>query len=254
MYDSGYIAHKETKPITYLHIPRTAGTTVRKAIGLYEENTSFALTGKTQVGNHPTAVEMVAYLGEDVWARNNVFAFIRNPWDRRLSEFYERSRYIPTRMGPDKKFLRLNDFNGWIRHWYNVWKFKFYYEPDLAHYKTTGFPLNAWTFITDEDGHLAVDFIGFYERLEFDFMVMCRYAGIGYNGLLDGFVFNRSIQKKKPYQYYYEEDTIKMVAEMDKEEIEYFGYDFEGVVDGNANSILARSWRQCDFDSRTEGL
>ncbi|MHA2389081.1 MAG: sulfotransferase family 2 domain-containing protein [Candidatus Hodarchaeales archaeon] len=247
-----------TKEFIRVHVPRVAGTTIGKLLGLLSPPLYFSSYShekydlRKKIGDHPTAVELKEELG-DLWNTSVSFAFVRNPWDRKVSEWCERKRY---RVGLYvDTIIAQQGFNHWVRYWYNKRHEK------TNHYHIGSYPLDGWSFITEDD-NIIVDFVGFYERLYVDFSALCRYLNIDYVKLVT-LETAKSLspedkkrrywhlckdrigkeRKKIPYQDFYDKDTIQMVAEMDAKEIEYFGYDFENVVDKKADSILARSWK-----------
>jgi S-methylmethionine-dependent homocysteine/selenocysteine methylase len=76
--------------------------------------------------------------------------------------------------------------------------------------------------VTDEQGHLIVDFIGRFENLEPDFQQICNKLNI--KASLPS--LNTTVHKD--YKSYYNDKTRQMVAEHFKADIEFFGYTFEG--------------------------
>jgi hypothetical protein len=78
-------------------------------------------------------------------------------------------------------------------------------------------------FVTDDSGALIVDFIGRYERLDDDFMLVCEALNI--NASLP--FINRS--SHDDYRSYYDEESKMMIEEHFAEDIELFGYTFDGL-------------------------
>ena len=76
------------------------------------------------------------------------------------------------------------------------------------------------------------DFIGRYENLQQDFDHVCDSIGIPRRILPHA---NKS--RRKPYWKYYNTKTRDIVAEIFREDIEYFGYEFE---DGSREWGIAR--------------
>lgn len=261
MFDLKHL--NDLKPFIFVHIPRTAGTSILRTVGMYNRFANF-IAKENALGHHPTALQIEDYVTEDIFRDAEKAAFIRNPWDRRLSEFCDRKRYTERHMGFDKEYLLADDFNGWIKYWYDRQYQK------RGEYSTKTYPKSAWDFITNEDGNLIVNYVGYFERLEIDVVVMTRWIGLGYISLPDR-IFNHSedrydeqdllnyeyirtfeLTDKRPYQEFYEKDTAEMIAEMDSAEIDFFGYDFEGVVNEDANSVLAWAWRQCPTNASSK--
>jgi hypothetical protein len=146
--------------------------------------------------NHMPAEEAKALLNDDkVWRSYFKFAFERNPWDRQVSLYYQRYRSEDERP-PFATFIhsgrraRINNYD-----------------------------------IYSIGGEPTVDFLGRFETLEQDF----RHA-LGQVGLK----FNKSLPRAKatfrpnalPYRAYYEGETIAIVGDWYKREIDLLGYAF----------------------------
>ena len=76
-------------------------------------------------------------------------------------------------------------------------------------------------FVSDDNGHIIMDFIGRYESLETDFEQICARIGLGRIELPH---LNKSTNKN--YKDYYNERTKRIVEEWSKRDIETFGYEF----------------------------
>jgi hypothetical protein len=237
------------KEFVMVHIPRSAGTSMRRLLGLYKTggggkphiscHSHKIYDFRGELGDHPTAAQLRKKLG-NVWTTSVSFAFVRNPWDRRVSEWSERKRYKKFLHGEehvDANIVR-RGFNHWVHYWYNRQHEK------TNHYYIGTYPLDNWSFIAEDD-IIIVDFVGFYERLHTDFSALCRFLGIDHVALpsLKEAIKDPDAKRKWhismnrieggekiPYQDFYNKDSIQMVAEMDAKEIEYFGYDFEQVI------------------------
>ena len=74
--------------------------------------------------------------------------------------------------------------------------------------------------IADDSG-IVVDYVGRFENLEADFRVVCERIGLPPLKL-------PHIRKSchKDYRRYYDKKTIRTVAEVFKEDIRMFGYEF----------------------------
>ena len=63
----------------FLHLPKNAGTSI-------EGSLTGANDWKT-ADKHLTATESIEKFGQDVWREYFTFCFVRNPWDRLVSQF-----------------------------------------------------------------------------------------------------------------------------------------------------------------------
>ena len=67
-------------PFIFIHINKTAGTSIGNAIGL-------------PIKHHRTAREVIAAIGKDKWNTAYKFTLVRNPWDEVVSHYeYRRKR------------------------------------------------------------------------------------------------------------------------------------------------------------------
>lgn len=80
---------------------------------------------------------------------------------------------------------------------------------------------NSLDWVSDEEGHVLVDFIGRVENLQRDFDEICDRIGIKRRQLPHA---NRS--SHKPYHEYYNEESRDVVAERFQRDIDFFDYRF----------------------------
>jgi hypothetical protein len=66
-----------------------------------------------------------------------------------------------------------------------------------------------------------VNFIGKYENLKDDFKKICNKIGISTT------LPKLNVSKSKPYQEYYNDETIDLVRKTFQPDIKIFNYDFE---------------------------
>jgi len=133
------------------------------------------------------------------------FCFVRNPWDRLVSLFFYRSL--------NKQYKDFREF---------CLDFKDQEIEPIGLYNAR---LNSQfneqvSWITDEKGRLLVDFIGRFERLEEDFSRISRVLGVKAR------LPHRNRSDHSNYRKYYDEETIGIVRQRYKRDIEFFGYDF----------------------------
>src|SRR4029077_3159649 len=96
--------------------------------------------------DHRTAQEWKRALGDAAWERRFTFAFVRNPWDKVLSQYSFRLQRKDTALTAAGL-----DFNEWGRHAYGA--------PAPAFYGPKMFmPQADW--ICDESGRSLVDQVG----------------------------------------------------------------------------------------------
>jgi len=126
-------------------------------------------------------------------------AFVRNPWDRMVSNFEFKTK------GTDIIARNSNDsFEDFIR----------------AQFKSK--KNNQFDYICDLDGELNCDFIGRFESLAEDYLTVQEMIGIEPVALP---TLNAS-KRAKAYQDYYTLETKVLVANYYQKDIDSFGYTF----------------------------
>ena len=163
---------------------------------------------KYQTGGlqHLLAWQVREEVGSDIFNAYYKFAFVRNPWDRIVSQF----AYIQQR--PD-----LMDFLGMT----SDTEFKAYLE--LIRRKEHVQWMPQVRFLLDQDGSMLVDHIGRLETFNEDCVKIFDALGV-YTDRLPGHV-NRST--RKPFSSYYSDcESIDMVAKLFAEDINFLGYKF----------------------------
>ncbi len=160
------------------------------------------------------------------------FAFVRNPWDRLVSNYTATCR----KGGGDNGYPlvprdreRPEKFQEWAKAALGAeyWDVDCYRRPQCRHQRTTSDSMLSW--LTDEDGHLLVDFIGRFETLEADYSLALdkieQHCGKPVRRI--PFPIRRGVSSiGHPYSFYYNDETVELVRDHFKEDIEYFGYDF----------------------------
>ncbi len=126
------------------------------------------------------------------------FAFVRNPWDRLVSE-YEFIRRRPDH-GRHSKVMRMG------------------FEKYIV-YQSKRFDAHQINMLADKNGKLLMDFIGKFENLYEDWNRITDKLGIENKQLT-----HRKKAGIKDYNSYYSDESRALVAELWKGDIEAFGY------------------------------
>lgn len=181
------------KKILYIHIPKTAGTSMESAPFLQNE------------GDKHTNIEYFAkYLNtiqdltmEDLWK----FAFVRNPYDRFVSG-------VLNHVMPEAKTLIRDRFLEFV----------------LKHKDKLGdfVPLQPMTDFVCIGKRLAVDWVGKYEHLESDWRFVCDKIGVDYYEL------PHLIKGKKygsDYMQIYTPEVRKIVKKFYQRDFDLFHYE-----------------------------
>ena len=136
------------------------------------------------------------------------FAFVRNPWDWQVSMYH----FILKETSHVKHDLvtSLGSFEAYL---------------DWVVQTKTPFPKGATKLqkytITDQDGHLLVDFVGHYETLAQDFAHICHRLGLELS------LPHINQTTHRDYRSYYNATTKQLVEKHFQADIALFGYTFE---------------------------
>ena len=222
----------------FIHIPKVAGTSVirvfadknREAV----ERDPFPFTAEQDKFDppppHMRAHDHVKFglATQEEFDSYFKFAFTRNPWDRIVSEYKYRG-YV--RLYPFKEYL--------FQHLP-----KPYWGDNYCHI------IPQYDFIYDATGNNLLDFVGKFENLESDFAYVCKQLSIADASLphtnkslsiftrrdnnlrtmlktfRDLISINRRRNTFSHYTQYYDKETIDFVAQLYKNDIDKFNYDF----------------------------
>ena len=205
------------KKCIFIHIPKCGGTSVEDVIwpkeqGRTEEDLWMGFVSrfenKYQTGGlqHLLAWQVREEVGRDVFRAYYKFAFVRNPWDRVVSQF----AYMQRR--PD-----LMDYVGMTSNT----EFKAYLE--LIRLKEHVQWMPQVQFLLDHDGSLLVDRIGRLESFNEDCAQIFDALGL----TLDQLPGHANRSKRQAFQYYYSDiEAVEVVADMFAEDISFLGYEF----------------------------
>jgi hypothetical protein len=151
---------------------------------------------------HTTAGQMQRMYPIGLFQEYYKFAFVRNPWDLMVSYYH----YLQSRRGHHRsaKVQSLGSFEEYLA--YEIKRDK----------------ISQTRFLTDPNGELLVDYVGCFESLAEHFNVICSELNI------DTELEHRNSSRHRGYQSYYDATTRQMVAEHWRQDIEQFGYSFEG--------------------------
>lgn len=211
--------------ILFVHIAKTGGTSIRSALRRLHWTDPYAIpitlvneltrllkykTG-AKFPRHAKAIAAYENIGEPFWSRLFKFTFVRNPWDLQVSSWHHLQRVSAA---PTDQFETFEDF---LRYKFDPdrpWQYHFEASRQVqSHY------------IIDFKGNVIVDFIGRFERLHEDFAEVCRLAGIRQLQLPHR---RHSSERQRDYRTYYDDVTIELVANHYAEDIDRFGYSFDG--------------------------
>lgn len=189
------------KNAVFIHIPKAAGTSIEKSLGLIRARTPgkfarlFTNDGRYSFGHIDVRKRLKnGAISKEFWNSAFKFCFCRNPYDRAVSHYFYARRRHPDKFSPEVSFID--------------------YSRTLGDY---GKMFRAQTYYTDE---LEFDFIGRFENLKHDFMNVARIIGINVNGMR---LANET--KHRPYWEYYNEESKANIERFYEKDFEFFGYE-----------------------------
>jgi len=206
----------------FVHIAKTGGTSVRKALQRYRwrdphylpqwiASKMSGMTGHTvgiKLPRHCKAITAQEMLPREFYDGLFKFAFVRNPWDLQVSSYHHIKRERPQLLDGDETFA---DF---------LYRKLDPARPWQYHIDTSITP--QIHYVTDHSGQQIVDFIGRYESLQSDFDSCCARIGIPSIEL----PHRRKATDRREYRSYYDDATRALVGEHFVADIAAFGYEF----------------------------
>ena len=208
----------DKRKFIFVHVQKTAGTSLQNVLRAH------APDARLWHGRHGHASSGIAEIGRERWERYFSFGFVRNPWDRLVSH-YAMIRDRIEELSPEQR-QQAHPFK--IELWNYVLHFSHDFESFLDNctglvwdrdcYKS--FLFNQLDYLTDEQGELAVDFVGRFERFEADANQALQRIGINAG------VPRLNVSKRSDYRDYYTPRTRELVARRFARDIEAFGYEF----------------------------
>lgn len=198
-----YSSSQDSENLLYIHIPKCAGTSVAKSLGLEGQG-------------HYTVHFHQLRLSKTEFEARYKFAFVRNPYDR-LYSLYRYFSFGGDRLNPDvvkkiqclfgQKALSFEDFLRVIEH------------KDLV--KTDVFFKEMSDYLCPSDSdEVLVDFVGRFENLSDDYEKIRTERGVG-EALLSE---NKSYKIKSNLKEVYNEFTQSFVLKNYRKDFRVFGY------------------------------
>ncbi len=196
-----------------MHIPKTGGTSIENLIWPQPRKTDDLWMGfvdkyhnKYQTGGlqHLLASQIRSEVGPEIFNAYYKFAFVRNPWDRIVSQFASMAGREDLRdfigMKKDDSFKVYLSLIAKRRH--------VQWEPQVH-------------FLQDENGELLVDYIGRFEAFEETAFHVLSAIGIEANSIP-----HTQMSRRGPYADYFDDESRDIVAQMYAPDITEFGYSF----------------------------
>lgn len=208
----------EDPKFIFVHIPKTAGNSIMRGLNSALDGTAVPNQKNPPLReyihahwegawpNHAPLKYVKGYLGDAFWDYFR-FAFVRNPWDRVVSDYFHNRRQGTQdyeKRGKEVPAKRLDmlerDFEDWVLN------------GELGYPQTTKIC---------EDGKLLTNFVGKTENAQNDMDEVCQQLGLPPIELP-----SRNVGTHAPYRDYYSQKSRQAVADRFASDIAAFGYRF----------------------------
>jgi len=213
----GMISHRYK--CIFVEVPKTGSTSVRRILGAAIKphlslseirrmmETNWVIRGGRKDRIMEWLYPMLPAEGRKERGRQQFqsyfkFGFVRNPWDRVVS-LYERNE--ATQMRQEMSF---EEFVRWIQ----------YSSATCVHSSPHRYQLD---WFVDADGKMLADFIGRFERLQEDWVVIAKRLGVS-----ETLPQTRGNPRLRHYTEYYTPETARIIEEKFKLDLETFNYRF----------------------------
>jgi len=222
-------------PAIYVAIPKTATSSIVHTIPFESTRDSDAAGHPRGAMKHAPYAHQQAYYrtsrGIDITDRFS-FTFIRNPWDRLVSEYLYRRWNPGTRRpatasgymyGVKDVPKHINPFSSFVGFVKKIASDSNWYPETVVPYNWDHARRSQYEYICDENGKPAVDFIGRYETLYKDLDYICRQLNYRRWPL----PHHNKAPLRDSYAEYYTDELREIVGKLYQQDIEYFGFKFE---------------------------
>jgi hypothetical protein len=196
----------------FIHIPKTAGTSIANKI-----NQSWKYQCSFKPSVHATAYEIKNIIGID-YDHYYSFTFVRNPWDRLNSLYYF---LCQKEMFPDKG--ELWNQNELLKKGFKRWLLEENFWPPYTNNSGPSSQKRSQSyFITNHEKSIIVNDVFKYENLHISLTQLRKKTRINFNYLPVTKATNR-----KDYREDYCSETIDFVSQYHSDDIKNFGYKFD---------------------------
>jgi GT2 family glycosyltransferase/ubiquinone/menaquinone biosynthesis C-methylase UbiE len=207
--------------IIYINNPKCACNSIKESLGTFFGVPQDTIEDwkKGVLKKHEDSKTRLAKIDLSDYNYRNYFkfTFVRNPWDRVLSAYYnkisQKTRHDNHSINELIKYFGKDDIS--FKEFVEFIKTSGDYECD-PHWRSQKF------IITDENGRKIANFIGKFENLEEDFKLLCHMLNITFKKL-PHLVKTEHLH----YSLYYDKQIKEDILNRYYEDIKYFNYRFE---------------------------
>ncbi len=204
----------------FFHTYKVAGTSIRSALRPYAKsnilNISYRDLGEfilkrrgifysKHLHTHITPAKAKQHIDSDSWNKAFKFSFVRNPWDWQVSLYH-----FMLQNPKHKQYLIAKSFKSFSE--YIDWRV----TKDLQLQKQ---------YTHDKNGQQLVNYIGRFEDLQGSLDYITQHIGVPRIALP-----HLRKSKRKDYRSYYTDESAEKIAVAFREDIETFGYSFDGAT------------------------
>ena len=213
----------DDKPLSFIHIPKNAGTTLIDAVAKRGHHSNKDIKDKYPIKRGSAHHNKFSYFEKEGMTKGRKhFTIVRNPWSRALSLFLYTLKHtadtivdMPTQARVHAN-LCLQGFKG-------CWMPGGFFDRD--HVKSAKHSLRQWnssdtqlSWIKDERGRIACKWFRMESDLE-EVEKICQCSMKSKN--------ERTATNHGHYSLYYDDELRDRIGDVFKEDIETFGYEFE---------------------------
>jgi len=216
----------------FIHIPKNGGYSIRKQFRkkfLYTSSND--LVSGEYLKQHDKQMAKYNEHGDPGHARwqdlnpraqqDTCFAIIRNPWDRTVARYTFMMKAIKKGRDPKNLYTKktFEEFLEERHKWGNV---PFFWHRAIHNW----YPQKD--HVVDKAGVNKCDVLRF-EHYQEDTTSYLNVGHINYHNVSNGDIVNDRTQvvKRKDYKEFYNDKTIQTVADWYKDDVEFFGFDFD---------------------------
>jgi hypothetical protein len=183
----------------FIHINKTAGTSIGRAIGLPRKW-------------HLTVRDVIELVGEERWRQAFRFSVVRNPWDKAVSQYKHRVRTNQTGLGESPI-----SFRQWVMLTHGP-------EKDPRYYDNPRMFQSQVEWLMDFNGRIDVDLVARFDRLPEDFrQIAARLRLPGLPAELP----HLNATEPCDFRTFYDAVTAEAVSRWFAADIDRFGFRFD---------------------------
>lgn len=205
--------------VIFFHIPRTGGTSIAAALEM--GNTGPFVSYTHSGGQHLTPQQLLT-LKRSWLLEYFKFTFIRNPYDRLVSEYFwrkKRERIMSLSTGEIFTFPQTSFDTFICKIVKNIVQNQQFTSPiSFRHFRP------QCDFVYNDNQKSQLDFVGRFENIQKDFNTIVKKLGI--KPKKTKLPRKNYSNREKDYRGYYNKETRQIVSELYKQDLETFNYEF----------------------------